>query len=90
MIIEQLGDELLVYDQQEHRAYVLPAEHKRVAGRRSALKALLAAGIAVAISAPHAAEAASCLARCGFGDRGKACKIGGTCGGTCRAPGFCR
>jgi hypothetical protein len=90
MIIEHLGDELLVYDQQEHRAYVVPAKYARVVGRRRALKALLAAGIVVAISAPTVAQAASCLTVCGFGDHGKPCRIDGTCGGVCRAPGFCR
>jgi hypothetical protein len=82
MIVERLADELLVYDEHEHAAYVVPAEHERVVGRRDVLKTLLAAGVAIAISAPTVADAASqCIQTCARGDFGKACGVG--CKGRC-------
>jgi hypothetical protein len=81
MIIERLDDEILVYDTEDHVAYVVPAKHATT--RRSALKALVAAGVAIAISAPTVAQAASqCIQTCERGDFGKAC--GPECKGTCR------
>lgn len=82
MIIERLGDELLVYDEQEHQAYVVPIAHERAAGRRDAMKALVAAGIAIVLSAPTVAQAASqCTQTCKRGDLGKPCGPG--CKGRC-------
>ena len=82
MIIERLDNELLIYDEAEHKAYAVPAKHEHLIGRRRALKALVAAGIASAISAPTVAEAASqCLSTCARGDFGKQCGPG--CRGRC-------
>ena len=54
VLVEHLGSEVLVYDEREHRAYVLPAS--RLTTRRAALRHLVALGIAVAIVAPTIAR----------------------------------
>lgn len=88
-ITEELGDELLVYDTVEHRAYTTPMKMdvrkiQPATVRRQFLKMLVAGGLAAVITAPTIAEACSkpgTLARCRLGDFGKPCnKQDGTCG----------
>lgn len=94
---QPLGDELLIYDQDDHRAYALDARQARQWNdargprRRHAILAL-AALAGAAILAPTAAEACSqphAVRRCGRGDTGRVCDgANGSCGrcfaGSCR------
>ena len=89
-LVEKLGDEMLVYDIEQHNAYALDAKQreqwKRVRGV-SARRAFLAT-VAAFILAPTVAQAASqCVAHCNRHDIGQSCGPG--CTGTCRAPGKC-
>lgn len=89
--IEQpLGDELLIYDEDEHKAYALDADltarwHRvKIDLQRRKILALAAAAGA-SLLAPTTAEAASCGANavtvCQHGDNGRACQSpSGGCG----------
>jgi hypothetical protein len=82
LLTEQVGDETLVYDTEEHQAYLVPSS--LTIPRRAALKALVAAGIAIVVAAPTVAEAASCknaVPQCVRGDVGRTCvRSNGACG----------
>ncbi len=89
MIVEELGDETLIYDEDKHQAYVLTGAARasfraaKAPARRAVLAAALGAG-ALTLMAPFVAEAASChgaVQRCGRGDIGRECAArDGQCG----------
>lgn len=93
---ENVGpDEVVVCDLGTHKAYLLEngtrtrwQALRSDKSRRLFLAALPVGALIMAL--PTVAQAASCLDVCGFGDRKKACKHNGGCGGVCRAPGICR